>query len=316
MKKIHLLIIIPIVMSIIMSISLVVFDLYFYTYDAEKEVVLPTPEAIAQEVNITLNNYIVFDFDDLDFNFMVVDVTLTSNEVMDMIFDDIYTSEDIFISNYSTYIETLTNSGLDINIQNVDFDLPKDMESYTVRLFVPIINKDIKSIDLIFGRYENVQITLDQTVKAGTKEMLGFNAQDEAKLARLDAGTIKVLDVSDFSGKTIYETMDGKTEATEFPATAKIHAILLEIDVDEDASIKISTAKYIFTKTEKESTALPARISIEELHNIYSEEITSDTTAYLFFDLYSSASTLMEEPAYLELYIEGVDEPYVFTLIE
>ncbi len=316
MKKIHLLIIIPIVLSILMSISLVVFDLYFYTYDAEKEVILPIPEKIAQEVNITLNNYIVFDFDDMDFNFLIVDVTLSSNEVMDMTFEDIYTSEDIFLSNYSNYIEMLNNNGLDINIQNIDFDVPKDMELYTVRLFVPVVDKDVKSLDLIFGRYENVQVTLDLSVKSGTKEMLGYNAQDEAKLARFDGGTIKVLDVADFSGKTIYETQDGNTEAVEFPSTAKIHAVLLEIDLDEDTAIKISAANYIFTKTQRENTALPARISIEELRNLFNEKLTNDTTAYLFFDLYSSASTLMEEPAYLELYIEGVDEPYVFTLIE
>ena len=299
-----------------MSISLVVFDLYFYKYDAEKETVLPTPETIAQEVNLSLNNYIVFDFNDFDFNFMLVDVTLSSNEVMDMIFEDTYTSENVFISNYTAYIEKLNLTGLDINIQNVDFDLPADMDNYTVRLFVPVIDKDVKSIDLIFGRYENVKITLDMTVKTGTKEMLGFNAQDEAKLARLDAGTIRILDVADYTGKTIYETQDGNTEAVEFPATAKIHAVLLEIDLETDKTLTISDAKYIFTKSKKESIALPSRVTLEELVNIKDRELSSDTTAYLFFDLYSSASTLMEEPAYLELYIDGVDEPYVFTLIE
>lgn len=316
MKKIHLLIIIPIVVSILMSITLAIYDLYFYKYDVAKESVLPTPTTVDQEVSLTLNNYIVFDMNELDFKFMVVDVTLNSADVMDMTFNDIYTSENVFLSNYPSYVEKLTKQGLDINIQNVDFDVPKDMSQYTVRLFVPILDSNLKTVELIFGRYDNVKVSLDLSVVTGTKEMLGYNAQDESKIARIDAGSIQIMDVADFTGKTLYETVDGTATVTEFPQTAKIHSALLNLKVNEEKSITITSAKYIFTNSKKENEALPARISVEEFKNILGQKISSDTSAYLFFDLYSSASTLMEEPAYLELTLDGVSEPLVFTLIQ
>ena len=263
---------------------------------------------------IEINNIIFFNFDNLNENFAILSLSIKSEKSVELKLKEIKTSEGISLTETKYIKEQLILVGANLQAKNIVDELPINSSSFSVNLIVPIKDKSLKELALIIDKY-NFDYNIDLNSHLGTKEMIGI--VDDTKIVNEEKFTIKILDVSDLTGKTVFEVNSDNTKTPiDFPSTAKIHAIFIEVDPKDTGSIKIIGARYKILSNNESSNSLPFNNTVEDLTNLLDVEISTKTTGYIFFDIYSSNQSLMDKQAEFEFKLNISDEWYKVQVID
>lgn len=264
---------------------------------------------------ITIDNVIVFDLENVSSRFVTLGLSITSDEVIDLTLDEIVTSENLSLSQNEDLVIELIGLGMDKNLVNIVDELPEGLKSYTVNLLIPIIDKNKKDLSLKIDKYNGLEYKISLDSITGTSEMLGIF--DDGKLVDEAEFTIRILDVSDLTGKTVFElNTDGTKSAIDFPSTAKIHAIYIEIDPKSSAEIEITSARYRILDNNEPSYSLPSNNTVESLSNLINVKVNRLTKGYVFFDVYSDNVSLMDKKSVFEFKVSTSDEWYEVQVID
>ena len=271
-------------------------------------IVTPNPPSIE------IKDMILFNFENLDENFAIINLNITSQELVDLKLSDIKTSEGKSLTEAKYIREQLILLGANLEVKKIVDELPIDSTSYSVNILVPIKDKSLKELSLKIAKY-NFEYSFNLDSYLGTKEMLGI--VDDTKIVDEDEFTIKILDVSDLTGKTVFEVnSDNIKTPIDFPSTAKIHAIFIEVDPKNSGIIKIIGARYRILTNNESSDSLPSNNTVENLTNLLNVEISIKTTGYIFFDIYSSNQSLIDKQAEFEFKLNTSDEWYKVQVID
>lgn len=271
-------------------------------------IVTPNPPSIE------IKDMILFNFENLDENFAIINLSITSQELVDLKLSDIKTSEGKSLTETKYIREQLILLGANLEVKKIVDELPIDSTSYSVNILVPIKDKSLKELSLKIAKY-NFEYSFNLDSYSGTREMLGI--VDDTKIVDEDEFTIKILDVSDLTGKTVFEVNSDNTKTPiDFPSTAKIHAIFIEVDPKNSGIIKIIGARYRILTNNESSDCLPSNNTVENLTNLLNVEISIKTTGYIFFDIYSSNQSLIDKQAEFEFKLNTSDEWYKVQVID
>lgn len=178
-------------------------------------------------VEVDLVNATVYRFDELDFQFAIAKVRVKAEEPINISLEHFATSEGVKLNDIDSYLDQLDKNGLYIGKQNVWFELVSRENSYVANIFVPIKDKTAQSaaINVDFG--DNAPIQLNLKEATGTREMLGYVAEDvitDGKTYQMQVGV-----AFQIASEEMYRTFDdGSVETAGLPSTAEVYVFRLD----------------------------------------------------------------------------------------
>lgn len=257
---------------------------------------------VEQIYTVSLNDYKVYSFNDLRFDFIMANVTVTSNLAFSLPEDPFTTSENINLSNSPEYSDPLVADSYQLNcpITPTESDLSK-----TYCLFIPVVNRSLNELILkvALDRTYNLSFNMNDTAHAGTRGMLGLTEPVEQFTASIIDSTV--------IGTSSFYTLDQDNARQEapFPTNAQVFGFQVTIENKTSKAIQIETAVVIIDGI---GTYQLVDLSYknDDYLNLIGLDVTSMRTGYLMMtitdttvDLYSLQSTAI----HLLIKLKGAD---------
>ncbi len=244
------------------------------------EPIVSEPSVDVDHFTVELENYEIFSIDDVDFNFVLVDLKVSDTEAIDYKLSSLYTDESsVKIADYQKYIDELDALGYYVGAKNVDYDLKSDKTSDTFRIFVPVLDKN-KTDLTIYDAVSKAEITIDLTKNSGNPEELKYTTGDE--------GTISTQDYEIKVANAYVETSlikDGQEYS--YPSTVQIYCFVLDVIRLSEEALTLEDAVFVPSGSQEEYHALDASIMSMKINNFMSRKIQEGDRGALFFEMYN-----------------------------
>jgi hypothetical protein len=280
--------------------------------DDDDPIIIPKDPAITA----TIEGYTVYKLSEVSFPFVIARITFTSETAMVFGIDQLVTSEQISLAQTQVYQDELLSKGLFLSYQMVDFELPRNKESFSVNLFIPVKNPDIEKISLTTKFKSNIKFDIDLTFAQGVKEMLGY-VEEPGVITDNDTYKLKVIGLEDLTSYPVMRKFDdGSSEEVTYPSTAKIYAVKVSVTPLNNKTLVITQGRYRIVTSGQTALSMTKEYYVEGFSNIVSLSITSPSEGYLLFDVYSTELSLLDQNTIFEVRFEGLDEWIKITIIE
>jgi len=243
----------------------------------------PDPE-IKQVYTVTLNDYKVYQFTDVLYDFIMANVTVTSNLAFTLDEEAYTTSENVNLINTAEYTDPLIEDGYQMNcpLPTADSELSK-----TYCLFIPIVNRSLNELILKvdIDRIYNLSFNMNDVLHAGTRGMLGMDEPAQEF-------TAVIIDKSLISTKSFYTlNNDGDHIEAAFSTNSQVFGFQITI---ENNSKKVFIVEDCYLTIDGKGTYQkvdPTFMNDDQIA-LLGVDITSMTTGYLFFDITDDALDL------------------------
>lgn len=267
-------------------------------------------------ITASFEGYTVYKLDDVSFTFVIARITFASDSAMDFGIDQLVTSEQLSLAQTQVYQDELLSKGLFLSYQMVEFELPKNKQTFTVNVFIPVKNADAEKITLTTKFKSTISLDIDLTFAQGVKEMLGY-VEEPGVVTDNDTYKLKVLGLEDLTSYPVMRKFDdGTSEEVTFSSTAKIYAVKVSVTPLNDSTLIISQARYRIITSGQTWLNMTKEYSVEGFDNIVSQPIENPVEGYLIFDVYSTELSLLDQNTIFEVRFEGSDEWIEITIIE
>ena len=255
-------------------------------------------------VEVDLVNATVYRFDELDFQFAIAKIRVKAEEPINISLEHFATSEGVKLNDIDSYLDQLDKNGLYIGKQNVWFELVSRENSYVANIFVPIKDKTAQSaaINVDFG--DNAPIQLNLKEATGTREMLGYVAEDvitDGKTYQMQVGV-----AFQIASEEMYRTFDdGSVETAGLPSTAEVYAFRLDAVSLWGDELVVEDAVYQVEGSGNTFQALSSNFHSEKYDNILGKTIKEKDSGVLFFITYNPEKEPITYQGKLKLKIRG-----------
>ena len=255
-------------------------------------------------VEVDLVDSVTYRLDELDFQFAIARVRVKAEEPIHITLDHFVSSEGIVLDQIDDYLNELDSRGLYVGKQNVSFELISTETSYVASLFIPVRNKlaEEVTVDIDFGKDQ--QLKLDLSHPEGTKEMLGYVADDvisDGKTFQMQVGSAFRI-----APEEMYRQFeDGKVETAGLPSTSEVTLFRLDAVSLWGDEVEIEKAIYITDQTGQEFEALPSGFYSEKYKNIIGKSIREKESGVLFFITYNPDREPITYQGKLKLKLKG-----------
>lgn len=263
----------------------------------------PEESSELDDVKVELVNYYTFNFNDLDFNFIIAQVRVTGNEETNISLEHFETSEGIKLNEVDTYVNALESHSYYLGKQNVFFELVSKDTKYFVNIFIPVKDKNANEItvDCDFGK--NKTMTFDMSRRKGTQEMLSYVSDD-----LITDGKTYQLRVSSAYEITGEELTQNEMEFI-LPSTVAVYCFNVEAMSLWGDEIVIEKAIYVPDQGKETFEALDASIRSMKHPNILGTKVKESETGSLFFMTFNPVDNPVTYKGVLKLTIKGSDNP-------
>jgi hypothetical protein len=264
-------------LSMITVLTVLLLSLGFYVRGLIENIKTnPDPEP-EQTYTVTLNDYKVYQFMDVQYDFIMASVTITSNKTLNLSNNPFTTSEDINLANTSEYTNYLASQDYDLKCP-----LPESTTelTQTACLFIPVVNRSLNELILkvSIDRIYNLSFNMNEIAHAGTREMLGV---EEPK----PDYTATIIDKSLISVHSFYTLMEnGDHEDVVFSSQSQIFAFQVTLENNTTVPLSIESA-YVIIDGKGTFQSVDPNYLNDELTPMIGLEFTGMKTAYLFMDI-------------------------------
>lgn len=247
---------------------------------------------VEQIYTVSLNDYKVYSFNDLRFDFILANVTVTSNLAFTLPQEPFTTSENINLSNSPEYSNPLLADGYQLNcpIDATESDLSK-----TYCLFIPVVNRSLNELILkvALDRTYNLSFNMNDMAHAGTRGMLGLTEP-------VEQFTASIIDSTVIGNTTFYILdQDNARQEAPFPTNAQVFGFQVTIENKTSKAIQIETSMLIIDGVGTYQL-VDTTYHNDDYLNLVGLEVTSMRTGYLMMtitdstiDLYSLQSSVV-----------------------
>ncbi len=245
----------------------------------------PLPD---QTYTVTLDDYKVYQFMDVQYDFIMANVTITSNRELTLPQNPFTTSENINLANTSEYTDYLTNQGFDLKCP---LPASESLMANTYCLFIPVVNRSLNDLILkvSINRIYNLSFNINDIAHTGTREMLGV----EKPRPDFIATTVDKTLISKRSFYTINN--DGDREEAQFGAKSQVFGFQITLENNTTTPIKIESA-YITIDGKGTFQMIDPTYLIDEEVSIFGIDITGMKSGYLFMDITDESIDLYATP--------------------
>lgn len=254
-------------------------------------------------VEVDLAEYTVYRLDELDFQFVIAKIRVRAEEAINIPLSHFTTSEGIQLDQIDSYLNVLDSQGLYVGKQNVWFELVSLETSYVANIFIPVRDRQARSVAVHMDFGDNEDLQMDLSRAEGTKEMLGYVADDiitDGRTYQMQVGA-----AFQIAPEEMYRTFeDGSTETAGLPSTAEVHVFRLEAVSLWGDEITVEQAVYE-TDSAVQFEALPVGFDSEKYDNILGKTIRDKDSGVLFFITYNPDREPITYQGRLRLKLQG-----------
>lgn len=234
------------------------------------------PKPTAQTYTVTLDDYHYFNFEDLEYGFILAQIKITSNQQFEVDLQRMTTNEQLTLNAVDSYKTPLVDEGYVLTCPGTDevTDL-----SANLCLFIPIINTTASEavLKIRFDRAYNVSFNLLDANHFGTRSMVGL--EDVITSFTAVVQKYRVVSTRSFT----VEDVEGGTVEAPFSSQSQVFGFELQITSLSETTI-IEAATLTITGAGTFQLVNPEFTNDEEI-NLLGLSAAPQQIGYLFFEI-------------------------------
>ncbi len=314
MKKINVLNLLIAVVGILLVISLVSTLMVWLSPNNDIDDPNGNDDPSINETNITVNQYTLYEDEDLSFRFILANITLTSDEPQNVAINRFVTSQQVNLADVQSYLDDLLV--MDIDLTNEDYDLDftffETTDEITLNLFIPLRVNESETLTVFFQGEQEVSVLFDLTTEANSLAQLKDDNNDNTYIDEIieeDLYSIKIISVSEITYSSIIETLeDGSQVDMVLPSTARVIGVLVEIEALGLDPIYIEGARFNIPSDNQVSQAFDDSIEVVQFDNLFNVPVISEASGFIFFDVYVPDPSIINNVTEFEFKLNVVDQ--------
>lgn len=205
------------------------------------------PIVTKQEYNFVLEDYTYYKSDDLDFNFVIADIKVTSNVAIKLPLSTLSTSEGISLASTDNYLSELASNNYKPSKKGLSFSFNSDSKELSVTIFIPVQSKVLSElrVNSNVAPYSEIKINLNDSTKLG--DITELKLEDTTVINNPNDDLSFTLEFSDYFEPSNFYTIgtDGKSMSVDISTSSKVFGIKYTVVNDSDFSYKISDAQIL-----------------------------------------------------------------------
>ncbi len=292
-------------LSILLIISIIAFAL---NPKKDNTNVTPDPAVTTPKTTVTLGEYTVYRFVDLDFQFVIAKLKITSDKAISLDMASMKTDKGVLLTQTEPYIKKLLAAGYVLTKQNILYAFQSTEMAMEGNVLIPIADKSATSASLIvsLGSSNSKTLKFDLTKATGTAAMLSYQSTDT--ITDNQNYSLKIENILPLKGKAMFQTFADGTDSIDYSSWSLMYAIKMQIKPLNNVVLNIESAKYVITEPVVESSIMMGAISVKEYPNIYTKDVATESTGYLYLQVVATTGDYAKIPAVLELKFKGIDD--------
>ena len=305
-------------------LALILMCLVFFGFNVNnnneipKQTLPPVGNLEKPDENVDLNNVIVdlveydyYEFDEFDFGFIISKFRFKAQEPINLQLDNFVTSENVILSDVSTYVSKLEEQSYYLGKQNVFFEVVSQENTCFANIFIPVLNKENKDLTI---NINNEKIEFDLSKVNNKKEMFTYSSDDiitDGKTYQMSVSS--AFEITGEQFEMVYD--DGYVEDYTFSSTARLYAFKLDVVSLWGDEVVIEDAIYIVDGTNVEFDALQKNIVPQKYDNIIGTTIKDKTTGTIIIPTYSNNEDKLSFKGKLKLKLSN-NENYIDIIVD
>lgn len=262
------------------------------------------PVIVETTVNIVVGNAKVFRFDDLDFQFVIAELDVTSNKPLDIGLGLFSTNEGIALDKTDFYRSKLTEMGYILDKFALASDFVSEKLTLKRLVFIPVMDKTATSVTLTANLPKPIALPINLSTAGGTKMDVGILSTDEIT----DKTTYKLTlgSIVSLNGKPMIQTSPtGDTQPVDFSDSSNLFAVQFTIEGLNGVAVGLEDAIFKIDGTNIEAHTLDSGYSVDGYPNSITKTYAKKTTGYIYLQLDSTTLTIIKQNGTLKLKMIG-----------
>ena len=295
--------VITIVLALLLTASGGIF-IWKSIFDSKKVPVIDEPVVTKTTINVVLKDTKVFRLDELDFQFVITELEVTSNKALDIGLEKFATNEGIALSNTTFYRDKLVEKGFNLDKFTFAENFKSDKTSMKGLVFIPIIDKKATTSTLTVNLEKPLSIPLNLAVANGTISEVGLISTDI--ITDKTSYKITVGAITSINGKPMtYTTPSGESVIATISSSTNIFAIQITIEGIGGANVGLEDVRFNADVSKLEAIAFGNGYSVEGYKNLITQTFNKATTGYVYLQLNSREETIIKQVGTLKLKLIG-----------
>lgn len=265
-----------------------------------------TPNPTPQTYTVTISDYHYFNFDDLEYGFILARVKISSNKLIAIDLSRMNTNEQVGLNAVDAYKTPLIDDGYRLACPGVD-EIGGAEISFC--LFIPVLNPSASELVLkiLFDRAYNLSFNLLDETRRGTKAMVGIDEIPSSFTALITR--YRVVSTRSFT----VEDAEGGTVEAPFNSQSQVFGFEVRIE-NQSVTTTIETATLTITGVGTFQLVNPEYKTDEE-QNLLGLNTSTQQTGYLFFEITDPSLELSEiNPRLIVLSLRAAGETEYLTV--
>ena len=265
-----------------------------------------SPNPSPQTYTVTVSDYHYFNFEELEYGFIVARVNISSNKLLSIDLSRMITNEQVGLNAVDVYKTPLLDEGYRFLCPGTD-----EIGGFNTSLclFIPVLNTSASELVLkvTFDRAYNLSFNLLDETRRGTKAMVGMDEVPSTFTALITR--YRVVSTRSFT----VEDAEGGTVEAPFNSQSQVFGFEVQI-VNRSTMTTIETATLTITGVGTYQLVNPEFKTDEEI-NLLGLSTSTQQTGYLFFEITDPSLELSElNPSHLTLSLRAAGETDYLTV--
>ncbi len=252
------------------------------------------------EIAVKVVDATVFRFDDLDFQFVIANVEVSSNKSIELGLEMFSSSEGIALNATTFYRDKLTEVGYTLDEYEMIEKFIAGEGSVAGNVFIPILDKNAKTIDVTVNVETPIILKIDLSEADGTKGDVGYVPTDV--LTDMVRYEIRLGDLVGINDRTmILTTPSGDSENVDFSDFSNLYALKISIKGLAGAQIAIDQVTFQPDGGVETAHSLGKNYSVEPFTNLIDKKIDTGEDGYIYLQLNTKDDALIRRNGTLKI---------------
>ncbi len=261
------------------ALGIFLWNLISNTPNEEEPPIVTNPDYV-----FVLNDYTYYKSDDLDFNFIIADVTITSNVVIKLPLSTLTTSENISLASTDDYLSILATNNLKPGLKGLSFSFNSDAKTVSASIFIPVMSKTLSEVRLTSNVPSYTELKIDLTNQSKLGDISTLKITDDTVVNNPNEDLTFTFGFADYFEPSNFYTVgpDGKAMSVDIGTNNKVFGISYTVVNSDDFSYKINQAELIVKGVNTFPLMNPEYLLMSTT-NLASVGLVDSQTGVLFF---------------------------------
>lgn len=262
---------------------------------------------------VSVNNYKVYDLEDVPFRFIIANIKISSSRDIYFDLNRFTTDEGISLHQIDEYRQQITNRGYDLSLANITTNLVSSENELNASILIPVKNRFKQKSFLEISGLTNNQLQFDLSNHFGKAQDLGKSnptTNEEVPATPMDEEVIEVNPDTEVSNEISFNSANlinkdlvlykGATGYHRIDFSDRVRILLLSVNMDFDHEVTVTAARINFQNNNLILFALGPEFVNENGKNILLSPMTQGQ-GNLIFQIDDPLFDVVNQPYNLEV---------------